>query len=132
MHDDHRSLREHLRDPGLYGGPGTAGDAWRGALLARFPVHAASRRPVSRAEEMWRLVLLVALPVAGAAALALWAYFRLPAPSLASDPVALRLLGDVTRYLPPGPLLWLALGVASTLITFLVRGRAPRLLPLDW
>lgn len=130
MTDELRSLREHLRDATVYGSPGAAGDAWRETLLTRFPVRARSRRPESRAAELRRLALLVLLPMLSATALALWAFFHLPVPSLSGAPAAARLLGEF-RTLPPG-LLWLGLGAVSTLITFLVRGRLPRLLPLDW
>lgn len=134
MTEDLRTLREHLSDPRLYAGDAPAAGAhpaaWRAALLVRYPAPARRRRPASAGHAFWRLALLIALPLC-----------------IAVLVTALALAGFDFRSLVPGPLptggllsrtsaaphyVWYGLAVASTLLTFLVRGRLPRLLPLDW
>jgi hypothetical protein len=139
MTDEQRSLREHLADERLYAGaapaPAAHPAAWRAALLARYPEPARARRPLSRAKDWRRLVLLVALPLAGAVAIAALAaagldFETLPAQSWAP-------LGEAIRRLAAEPLqaprfVWFGLAGLSAALTLIVRGRVPRLLPVNW
>jgi len=139
MTDELRSLREHLADQGLYGSappaPSAHPAAWRAALLARYPEPARARRPLSRANEWRRLILLVALPLAAAVTIAVLAAAGLDFRPPAEPPWAP--FGEAIRRLAAEPLqapryVWYGLAGLSTLLTFLVRGRLPRLLPVDW
>lgn len=134
MTDDLRSLREHLADERLYAGappaPSAHPAAWRATLLARYPDRCRPR-PAAGTPGLWRLILLVALPLAVATTVAL----------LAMAGVDLTPRFDLPRVLSgrqlPDPLqvpryVWYGLAALSTLLTFLVRGRVPRLLPVDW
>ena len=134
MTEDLRSLREHLADERLYASAPAAASAhpavWRAALLARYPAPAPAR-PLSRANEHWRLALFVALPLAIATAVTLLAMAGVDLTLRLGLPQALsgRQLAEAfqaPRYV------WYGLAGLSTLLTFLVRGRVPRLLPLDW
>lgn len=134
MTKDLRTLRDHLSDPRLYAGdapaPGAHPAAWRAALLVRYPAPARRRRRAAAESSFWRLALLIVLPL-GIAALATtlaMAGFDL------TPRLALPLTGDalLSRATAAPPYLWYGLAGASTLLTFLVRGRLPRLLPLDW
>jgi hypothetical protein len=134
MTEDLRTLREHLSDARLYAGDAPAAGAhpaaWRAALLVRYPARPRRRPREAAPSAIWRLLLLVALPVA-----------------LAATVTALFLAGiDLTpRLALPGhgsgflaqpqaapAYVWYGLAAAGALLTFLVRGRLPRLLPLDW
>lgn len=139
MSEDLRSLREHLADERLYAGappaPSTHPAAWRAALLARYPQPARARRPLSRAGDWRRLTLLVALPLAGALTIAALAAAGLdfgPPPALFWAP-----LGEAIGRLAAEPLqapryAWYGLAALSAVLTFIVRGRVPRLLPVNW
>ncbi len=134
MPEDLRNLREHLADERLYAGaPAVASahpSAWRAALLARYPAPAPAR-PLSRLNDYWRLALYIALPLAVATAVALLAMagvdfsLRLELPRALSG----RQLAGV--FQAPRSV-WYGLAGLTLLLTFLVRGRVPRLLPLDW
>lgn len=140
MSDDTRSLRDLLADPALYeGGEAPAGETWRDVLLMRRPVRVRPR-VVSRAREIRRLVLLIGLPMALVVALAAIAYLVPPPPLEA--PEWLRFSTHWNRSapdfvglfssLPGGPYFWLLPLGLSVFLTFLGKGRMPRLLPLDW
>lgn len=132
MTEDLRTLREHLGDARLYAGePPAAGAhpaAWRAALLVRYPAPARRRRAAA-GHAFWRLALLIALPLCVAAivtALALAGFdFRPPVPGPLPT-------GELLSHTIAAPhYVWYGLAASSVLLTFLVRGRLPRLLPLD-
>ncbi len=135
MNDELRSLREHLADERLYAGAPPAASAhpaaWRAELLARYPERPRRGRTVSSIPELRRLVLLVVLPLAIATTVALLAMagvdFGLPFERQ-------RLFGSaILAEAQRAPhAVWYGLAALSAALTFIVRGRVPRLLPVNW
>lgn len=134
MTENLRTLREHLSNARLYAGEapvaGAHAAAWRAALLVRYPAPARRRRPAAAGTSFWRLALLIALPlcVAGLITALALAGFDFTPPVPGPLPTA-ELLG---RSAAAPHYVWYGLAGLGVLITFLVRGRLPRLLPLDW
>ena len=153
MSDDSRRVIEHLGNGSLYESGVPAGGEWRRRLLAnRFPFRPETRQ-ARGLDPALRMHLLVTLPLV---ACALFAFYsagggeilsawmpKIPVPTLpdlslgnlgagAMESLWTRLVGEKFAGKP----LWLPLtllgGGLSTLVTFALRGRAPRLLPLDW
>jgi len=151
--DERRPLADHLRDASIYearAGVPSPGARWRRRLLdARFPRARVQRRPLAGISHMARLALFVALPVAVIMAIAMavyagfdfsprWPEF-LPRVELSAQeglaPATDTLVWMKERLAPwqgSARALWWLLPALSTLLTFLARGRVPRLLPLDW
>jgi len=156
--NDRRPLSELLQDEALYeaGAPAPPGSAWRERLLAaRFSrASRAIRSPRAGMAPAMRLILLVAVPLVAILAITLASSldhgpFVNALDTLSHQDWAKRSLfagepapghGDIEPS--PGGLpaswigfqavLWPFLVAASAGLTFLVRRRMPRLLPLDW
>jgi hypothetical protein len=134
MSEDLRSLREHLADERLYAGPPAPASAhpaaWHAELLARYPDRRRPQPTVSTTG-LWRLILLVVLPLAVASTVALLAMVGVDfgLPSELQQWAGSAILAGAQRA-PHA--LWYGLAALSAALTFIVRGRVPRLLPVNW
>ncbi len=128
-------IGEHLKNAALYEETGVrpVGQAWKRRVLARHGGEAivmeTSGSKLKPLLIFLPLVLLVAMMV-----ISVWGAYT---PSAGDDDGpggAVKLAMQLLDIQMPAFKLWyvVALGGAVTLITFLVRGRTPNFLPLDW